>query len=139
MRSILLIASGLALLGAPATAQPVDCAKAVTTYEMNSCADQDYLAADAALNDIYRQSLAQIARSGGQKPYDAKSWEAALRASQRAWVAFRDAECKGLVPMEWTGGSGATVAVLGCMTRLTEARAADLRERFLNKGPARVP
>lgn len=144
---ITVFAALLALAATPAAAQDVDCNNANTTMEMNFCADKDYAAADKALNAAYKDALARIAKSDNQKPYDPKSWEAALRGSQRAWVAFRDAECKGLVPMQWSGGTGTTLAVLGCMTSLTQARAAMLRELLgepgdaaaAAPGPARVP
>jgi hypothetical protein len=32
--------------------------------------------------------------------------------------------------MEWSGGTGTSSAVLGCMTELTKARAKDLAERY---------
>ena len=53
-----------------------------------------------------------------------------MRAAQRAWVAFRDAGCKGAMPMEWSGGSGTSAAVLICMREKTEARTKDLKERY---------
>ena len=60
--------------------------------------------ADAKLNAVYKNVLAHIAESDLEKPYDRESWEKAMRESQRAWVAFRDADCKGAVPMEWSAG-----------------------------------
>jgi uncharacterized protein YecT (DUF1311 family) len=63
-----------------------------------------------------------------------------LRASQRAWIAFRDADCKGLEPMQWSGGTGATGGVLECMTQLTQERIRVLKQRFAEpEGPPRVP
>lgn len=119
------------LLTKPAVAQqPVDCGKAITTADLNACAEQELAQADAGLNDVYRKVLAKIAASDQPKPYDAKRWEAALRTSQRAWVAFRDADCKGLAPMAMAGGTATTGEVLGCMTELTEARAKSLKDRF---------
>ena len=128
-------------LALPAVAaEQIDCSNANNTLEMNFCADKEFAAADAELNAVYKRALARIAQSDGEKPYDPKSWETALRASQRAWVAFRDADCKGLVPMEWSGGTGTTAAVLGCMVQLTQARAKSLTERFAEpEGPAKVP
>jgi uncharacterized protein YecT (DUF1311 family) len=111
----------------------VDCAKAQSTYEINFCAENEFKKADAALNAAYKTALADVTASGGDKPYDRKSWEEALRASQRAWVAFRDADCRGLMPMEWQGGTGTTAAELGCMAQLTIARAKDLRDRYGDK------
>ena len=71
-----------------------------------------------------------IAESDNPAPYSAQAWETELRTSQRAWIAFRDADCKGLVPMEWSGGTGTSYAVLGCMTALTKARTEALAERY---------
>lgn len=128
------LAAALLAAIAPAVAEdadpPIDCANATSTVEMNFCAEKDYNAADAKLNDAYSRALAHIAQNGGEKPYDAKSWEDALRASQRAWVAFRDADCKGLVPMSWGGGTGTTSAILGCMHSKTEARIKELNELY---------
>jgi uncharacterized protein YecT (DUF1311 family) len=88
----------LALLAALALApsairaeEKIDCANAMSTVEMNFCAEQELNKADAALNETYKKALAAIPEMATEKPYDAKSWEEALRASQRAWVAFRDA------------------------------------------------
>jgi uncharacterized protein YecT (DUF1311 family) len=131
---------GSLLAAGGAMAQNVDCSNAQTTVEINFCAERDLNAADAALNAVYKVALAKIAKSDGEKPYDPQSWEAALRASQRAWVAFRDAECKGLEPMEWSGGTGSGAGVLGCLTRLTHERTQALKERFTGPdGPPRVP
>lgn len=109
---------------------PIDCADQKTTVDMNFCADEDFKAADAKLNAAYKKVLAQIAESDLEKPYDRASWEKAMRESQRAWVEFRDADCKGAVPMEWSGGTGTSSAVLGCMTALTNERTKDLGERY---------
>jgi uncharacterized protein YecT (DUF1311 family) len=140
LSGLAVMAFGVSIPAGAAMAQNIDCANAQSTIEMNFCADREYAAADAALNDIYKQALAEIAKSDGEKPYDPKSWETALRASQRAWIAFRDADCKGLEPMQWSGGTGSTGAVLGCMTQLTQERIRVLKERFAEaEGPPRVP
>lgn len=128
----LLVAALAALLPVPVAAadDAIDCREPTTTVEINFCADETYQASDAALNAVYQKALAGIRASDLAPPHDRKSWEEALRASQRAWVAFRDADCKGAVPMEWSGGSITTSAVLGCMTQLTDARVKDLKTRY---------
>ncbi len=108
----------------------IDCAKATATAELNACADRELARADAALNAVYRKVLAKIAASDQPKPYDARSWEAALRTSQRTWIAWRDADCKDLVPFAWGGGTGTTGEVLGCLTEKTEARTKELAQLF---------
>jgi uncharacterized protein YecT (DUF1311 family) len=135
MRFILQVAAlGVGMAVAPVHAQTkapaVDCSKAMATAELNFCADQELGREDAALNAVYRKVLTKIAVSEQPKPYDAKAWEKALRESQRAWVLWRDADCKGLVPFALTGGTATAGEVLGCMSSKTKNRAADLRARF---------
>ncbi len=114
--------------------EAIDCANAMSTYEMNACADKDFTAADAELNEVYMQALKSVPSMAVEDPaYNAKSWEAALRKSQRAWVAFRDAECQGHVAMFWTGGTGATADIVGCMTEKTNARIKELKDRYDNR------
>lgn len=113
-----------------AHAQNIDCANATSTVEMNFCAEKDFNAADKTLNAAYEAALASIKGRDLEKPYDAKSFEAALRASQRAWLAYRDAYCKDLIAQEWSGGSGTTSASLGCMTEKTMRRTKELKERY---------
>ena len=114
----------------PAAAQTVDCENARNTVEMNICADRELAAADAGLNEAYKKALEKAAGQDAPVPYNAKAYEAALRAAQRAWIAFRDADCKGVVPFEWGGGTGTTAAVLGCMSAKTKARTKELNESF---------
>jgi uncharacterized protein YecT (DUF1311 family) len=133
----LLLGIAAAMASAPvALAQvpdPIDCSRAATTVELNYCADREYQKADEVLNEAYRQVLESVKSSQGEQPYDAKSWENELRGAQRAWIAFRDADCKGLTPMEWSGGSGTTLAVLTCMIEAAKARTSALRERYLER------
>lgn len=114
-------------------AERIDCSNAMSTYEMNACADKDFTVADANLNRAYQSALKSIPEMATEKPYDAKGWEAALRASQRAWVAFRDAECNNHVAMFWSGGTGATADIIGCMTDKTKARTKELQDRYETK------
>lgn len=108
----------------------VDCANPGNTYEFNICSDREFVAADSELNAIYKKVVAKIATDGGDKPYDAKAREAALRSAQRAWIAYRDADCKGALPLDWGGGTGTTAAVLGCMIEKTKRRTREMVERY---------
>jgi uncharacterized protein YecT (DUF1311 family) len=109
-----------------AVAETVSCDKAVSTVELNQCTDLMFRAADDKLNAAFKKTLAFVAASQAPKPYDRASWEKALRESQRAWLSFRDADCKGLIPMSWSGGTGTTAAVLECMIAKTDARTKEL-------------
>lgn len=128
---IALLLSAPAYAGKQQTPEPeVDCDNAGSTYEMNVCAGREFEAADKELNDVYKRALAAVPDMATERPYDATSWADALRKSQRAWLAYRDAECEGHVPMFWSGGSGATADMTGCATDLTKARTKELKERY---------
>lgn len=130
------IASFLAVVllnfaGASAYAEDkIDCDKANSTADLNACSEQQLAKADDELNAVYGKVIKHIIENAGEKPYDEKSWREALKNSQRAWMAFRDADCKELIPMSWTGGTGTTGEVLGCMIEATVARTKDLQNRF---------
>lgn len=135
MRRFAILATAAAALpfslaAAQTTLNPIDCTNASSTVEINYCAERDFAEADRVLNQAYAHALAEIAASDNPAPYAPAAWESELRASQRAWIAFRDADCKGVVPMEWSGGTGTSAAVLGCMVKLTKTRAKDLAERY---------
>ena len=128
LRLILALIAGSMVFGSEqATADPLAiCDKAVSTPELNLCSERAWQVTDDRLNVSFAKAIDAIKTSDQAKPYDPGSWEKALRASQRAWVSFRDADCKGLVPMSWTGGTGTTSAVLDCMTTKTKIRTEEL-------------
>ena len=110
----------------PAAAQEADCAAPVTQIEMNTCAAQDWAAADARLNDVYAETLAVMQASDRDYPIDGPSEEDRLRRAQRAWVAYRDANCDSAgYPMR--GGSAEPLLFYGCLRAMTEDRIADLQ------------
>jgi uncharacterized protein YecT (DUF1311 family) len=112
----------------------VDCANAMSTHDLRFCGAAELEAADKALNAAYQKALASIkAREDEPPPYDNKGYEAALRTAQRAWVAYRDADCNTVVPFAWTNGTGGPVAVLGCLINHTKARTKDLEDTFIEQ------
>jgi len=122
----------LALLSTAVTAQeqnpPIDCSRATSTVELNACEDRELAAADKRLNEAYRAALLRIDQAASHDANLKREWRQAFQDAQRKWIAFRDADCKGPIAYEWYGGSGATLAVLGCLRGKTEARAKELRE-----------
>lgn len=97
---------------------------------LTACSEIELEHADALMNAIYKKLLAKIASHKDDPPYDAKSWESALRVSQRAWVAFRDADCNGLVALAAGGGTATAGEVLGCMTEKTIRRTDELTSYY---------
>ena len=80
---ILLVATFLAL--SAGTAAAAECADQ-TQAGLDQCADTDFKLADHALNAVYDQILRRIGTDTRLKQ--------ALIGAEKAWIEFRDAECK---------------------------------------------
>lgn len=120
-----ILIAALVLAATPALAQEVDCAKAVAQMELTYCAEQEWMAADADLNDAYGAARDLMRQVDTGLPEDQKGAEANLKAAQRAWITFRDAACAAEGYM-MHGGSAEPMVIYGCRARLTESRAEDL-------------
>lgn len=135
--SLHMLAAAVAVIGigsAPASAQwapATECDQQPSGYEIEDCLKKALAAADDALNGAYRKAEAAIAADPETPSDQKKTWHDDLVAAQRAWVAFRDANCKfELIGAEWHGGSGATAAQEACVLAATRARTAELLDRY---------
>ena len=121
-----------ALLLMQAAAQPperaVDCSAAATQTDMNICAARDYRTADAAMNAQWRRTLASMQRRDAAitSRDDDVDYAASLRASQRAWLGFRDRQCE-LEGARYAGGTMQPLERATCLAKLTRARTAQLK------------
>ena len=115
----------LLLFPLTAAAQDVDCENAVAQVEMTYCAEQDWVAADADLNEAYTAAMAMMKDIDTGLPRDQRGAATFLRDGQRAWITFRDAACAAEGYL-MHGGSAEPMVIYGCYARLTETRAADL-------------
>lgn len=126
----------LAWLGLWATAGMAEeanpCADAVTTIAMRECLDKAYTRADAALNAVWKQVMANVSEADYLPAKERKAWKDELLTSQRAWIQFKEHDCDA-VGYEWWGGSGAGGAILSCLLEHTEARSQDLKARYLDR------
>lgn len=108
----------LAAFGAAPAAAVENCSHAATQTDINICTDRAAKAADAELNKLYRQVQSRLKDSpGGHK---------SLVAAQRAWIAFRDAECR-FAASGVGGGSAMPMVMSNCLEQMTRRRAADLK------------
>ncbi|VVN37359.1 hypothetical protein PS662_05246 [Pseudomonas fluorescens] len=94
-------------------AHAAECDTATDQASMNQCAAQQNKAADKELNALYQQITARLKGSPDSK----KLWVGA----QRAWIGFRDAECK-FSASGVEGGSVYPLIYSNCITALTKAR-----------------
>lgn len=97
----------------------IDCANASDQATMNQCAGQDFKAADKELNAVYQQITGRLKDNPDGKKL--------LVTAQRAWVGFRDAECK-FSASGVTGGSVYPLIYSNCLTGVTKVRVEALKE-----------
>ncbi len=101
-----------------------------TTLGMSSCLGAEADVWDRFLNAEYKATMAwSKAADEGEAVYFpeyAKRVES-LRAAQRAWIAFRDAECS-LAYAQWGSGSMRNIAGADCRMQMTAKRALELRD-----------
>ena len=95
-----------------------DCANPTSQMTMNLCAGEDARKADAALNAVYRQLME---RAQGDNEITKL-----LVATERAWLAFRDAECAFAASRSVEGSIYPMLVVL-CRAGLTSARVDELK------------
>ena len=124
MRGAALLAMGLfavsPAMGQPTQATEKSCAN-LPQVEMNSCFGERAKAADRALNDTYRFMI----------EHSDKERARLLRESQRAWIRFRDANCKvhydrTRVSDSTSHGSMAGMYYAMCMERMARERYKEL-------------
>lgn len=105
----------------------MDCANAQVQMELTYCAEQDFQKADTLLNAQYKVTR-DLMR---QRDADADEWtkgaEKALVSAQRAWVAYRDAQCASY-GFQARGGSMEPMLIYGCQADLTRKRTEELKK-----------
>jgi len=108
------------LFAAPAAAQ--------TQAQMTANAQRNYRFADATMTTAWQATLAAMKRRDAAQSTRGGGfgYAAALLASQRAWLRFRDAECV-IEGAEFAGGTAQPMARAQCLARLTNARTDQLR------------
>jgi len=118
---------GLALLIVPLVALPTSHANAQSQAEMNRQAAKDFEKVDAELNSAYAALMAKLP--------DAESKQK-LKESQRAWLAFRDAEAAFQADGE-RGGSMARLIYSTTASELTQAHIEALRKQLSSEQHAK--
>ncbi|MFS2007811.1 lysozyme inhibitor LprI family protein [Duganella sp. CT11-25] len=99
----------------------LDCKNAVSTPDINECAAVEQKKAEDKLNKTYQDVLKSL--DEGKDPETKK----ALIEAQRAWVKFREADCKA-VYQKSIGGTIRTVMYIGCMQNRAETRIQELKD-----------
>jgi len=101
----------LSLVSSAAYAQKLDCKNASDQLTLNECADKDFKASDAKLNEVYRALSSKTSQQG----------KTSLQNAQRAWLAYRDAQCR-FETLGTIDGSIHPMVYASCMDKLTQAQ-----------------
>lgn len=104
----------------PAYAKCLAAPSGQSTAGMIDCIAAELKAQDVRLNRAYQAA---------QKRLELPRQKAALTKAQRAWIAFRDADCASLFDADW--GSASRLEANSCMLEHT-ARRADALQAFRN-------
>ena len=135
--SIGLLCSGLTLLALAGAARAENdrvkaCLDLVSTLEQRECAHDLFRSASAELDEVYRRAIDQAASIEQTVPSRSEpvtlSRPEAIMASEKAWEAYRDAECWGVVGRP--GGSGRLVWAYGCLAEKTLERIEEIKVPF---------
>jgi uncharacterized protein YecT (DUF1311 family) len=120
--------------GAIAQARPTNpCSAETSTYAQSECLDKALKAADGELNATYKKAQVVIDKSDLMNAEQRRNWKQAFQKAQRAWVAFRDADCGEPVGYEWFQGTGMGPATLACNLEKTKIRTQELTDRYINR------
>lgn len=95
------------------------CADAQSQAAMNICWGKEYKAADARLNEAYKQLAAKL--NDEEK--------AELKNAQLAWLKYRDANCD-FVADQYKGGSMRPMIAAICLADVTNNRATELKAQL---------
>ena len=90
--------------------------QAVSTPDMTGCMAAEYEVQDKALNAAYAKAMDGLNARQKEK----------LKTAQRAWIAFRDANCRALQDEDW--GTLSRVTAMSCMVRMTIERTIELED-----------
>lgn len=112
----------LLLVGAQAT----NCAIPVTQSDMNQCEGLRFEAADRAMNQQWKLTLAAQREADRSPSADGRPGYAdQLLKAQRAWLAYRDEHCRS-DGYRMRGGSAEPMLIAGCRAELTDERTKQL-------------
>ena len=95
------------------------CQEPATGAEETACFYSAYQKSDAALNQFYRRVLTVVDGEELTK----------MKAAQRLWIQFRDANCSAEYEL-YAGGSAAPMVKFACLEAVTRHRTEELKVMY---------
>ncbi|CDI09368.1 lysozyme inhibitor LprI family protein [Agrobacterium pusense] len=124
MTALICVTAGISM---PVAAQEPNCKEPQTQADMTICAGKDYEKADKELNVAYQKLRKLLIERDKAADADGKGATDALVTAQRAWVAFRDANC-AVAGFQARGGSMEPMLISSCLAETSGKRAEELRQ-----------
>ncbi|MCZ7858273.1 lysozyme inhibitor LprI family protein [Agrobacterium salinitolerans] len=124
MAAVFCVTAGISM---PVAAQEPNCKEPQTQADMTICAGKDYEKADKQLNVDYQKLRKLLVERDKTADADGKGAADALVTAQRAWVAFRDANC-AVAGFQARGGSMEPMLISSCLAEMSTRRADELRQ-----------
>ncbi|SEK91205.1 Uncharacterized conserved protein YecT, DUF1311 family [Sphingomonas palmae] len=103
-----------------------------TTRDVEQCLAADLKRADTELNRYYAAATKRLTEQQDTVAL------AKLRLAERAWIAYRDAECEAVYE-SWGQGTIRGAMNLGCRINLTKARTATIWRNWLTYSDSTPP
>lgn len=103
-----------------------------TTRDVEQCLAADLKRADAELNRYYAAATKRLTELQDTAAL------AKLRTAERAWIAYRDAECDAIY-QSWSQGTIRGAMNLSCRIALTEARTTTIWRNWLTFADSTPP
>lgn len=118
-RAAAICAAFIVLAHSTSRALAKDCDGRGSQTDLNLCAGENFKQADAKLNAVYAKLLKKISPAGQLK----------LRAAQKSWIAYRDAQC-AFETLGTIDGSIHSMVVAQCLTDVTEQQTKRLQHQI---------
>ncbi|CCJ08678.1 lysozyme inhibitor LprI family protein [Methylocystis sp. SC2] len=118
-RAAAISAAFMVLAHSTSRALAKDCDGRGSQTDLNLCAGENFKQADATLNAVYAKLLKKISPAGQLK----------LRAAQKSWIAYRDAQC-AFETLGTIDGSIHSMVVAQCLEDLTEQQTKRLQRQL---------
>ena len=125
MRKLLLVLACLLPLTGFAKAED-PCVTQRNTIEINACGQKQFEQGDRSLNQVYQRLLKKFSDKDTPDSRNSVIKQYLINA-QRAWVTFRENDCKAIYTYN-EGGTIRIIAYLNCMTQHAAQRTKDLKE-----------
>jgi uncharacterized protein YecT (DUF1311 family) len=112
-------------------AEDADCSG--NTLQMVRCGNRIFDRADRELNLIWDEKIAVLEREDRTLDDQREPRADIARRAQKAWAAFRDAECAAQADEEARGGSMYPLIYIGCRTEMTREHILQLRPMVVER------